>query len=369
MFISDTHQPQVLDAEAYHSVEQHEREIEKLFMPAWHMVASEDQFKWDGDYLTYDLLGYPLITWFCDGEFHTFLNVCPHRSAHLRKKPCGNAKPLKCQYHGWEFGTCGATQRIPDAPSFKPLKKGQLGLKKIRTEKLGPLIYVCLDEESGSLDDFYGTRNVEFHNEVFNSRSRLVYSERRMNPANWKIVVENSLESYHLDEVHPKTFYLNPEEQFCSHELDERCCYFNVSNEKGRKQTPLLISGEITRRLLGEPELEHRQLNQYPHISIGKVGFLIWFECTIPISPTESYDEYRVYCTISRPNSVMGRLLGPGLKWFGYNFFRRLLKEDKEIFPLIQKGLESPVRPGPGLLSRREERLHHFQEYILRETT
>jgi hypothetical protein len=39
-------------------------------------------------------------------------------------------------------------------------------------------------------------------------------------------------------------------------------------------------------------------------------------------------------------------------------------QEDLRLYPDLQAGVTNPVLPGPGLLSRREERIHHFQRWI-----
>ena len=157
MFISDTHLPQALPAEAYKSQEQYEREMERLFLPSWHFIGATGDAPNDGDYFTCELLGRPLIVWNKDGEYHTFLNVCPHRFTTLRNVPsCGSMQRLHCQYHGWEFDKCGDTKRIPDAKSFRPMEKGALGLKKIRTEAVGNVIYVNLTDDGPTLEEHIG---------------------------------------------------------------------------------------------------------------------------------------------------------------------------------------------------------------------
>ncbi len=147
MFLSDTHLPQALRPEDYTSAEQFDREIETLFLPGWHFIATAADLPKDGDFRTFELLGYPLIVWRTGGEYHTFLNVCPHRFSRISKESCGHAdETLQCQYHGWEFDSSGNTRKIPDAVSFKPLTKGSLSLTKIRTETCGQLIFVNLTD-------------------------------------------------------------------------------------------------------------------------------------------------------------------------------------------------------------------------------
>jgi phenylpropionate dioxygenase-like ring-hydroxylating dioxygenase large terminal subunit len=46
-------------------------------------------------------------------------------------------------------------------------------------------------------------------------------------------------------------------------------------------------------------------------------------------------------------------------------FWRRVIAEDLAVLPQVQAGLESPGHPGPGLISRREERIVHFQRWLL----
>src|ERR1700722_11125229 len=123
MFLADSHLPQILPREAYFSRQWLDREIESVFLPAWHLVGLTSELKREGDYFTCSLFGRPLIVCLLDGEFRAFLNVCAHRFALLTSKPCGNNPTLRCQYHGWEYDSQGRTRKIPDAPNFRPLER------------------------------------------------------------------------------------------------------------------------------------------------------------------------------------------------------------------------------------------------------
>ena len=50
----------------------------------------------------------------------------------------------------------GETKRIPDAKSFRPFKKGMVGLKKFRTETVGQLIFVNLNDDGPGLKEYLG---------------------------------------------------------------------------------------------------------------------------------------------------------------------------------------------------------------------
>jgi phenylpropionate dioxygenase-like ring-hydroxylating dioxygenase large terminal subunit len=45
--------------------------------------------------------------------------------------------------------------------------------------------------------------------------------------------------------------------------------------------------------------------------------------------------------------------------------WKRIIGEDLSLVPQVQAGIESPRHPGPGLISRREERIVHFQRWLL----
>ena len=47
---------------------QYRREIERLFVPAWHLVGTSAELPRDGDFLTLDLLGEPVLVRNCSGN-------------------------------------------------------------------------------------------------------------------------------------------------------------------------------------------------------------------------------------------------------------------------------------------------------------
>jgi phenylpropionate dioxygenase-like ring-hydroxylating dioxygenase large terminal subunit len=133
VFVNSTHLPQRLRAEDYTSEEVHQRELTDLFLPCWHFVGTLAEIPHVGDFCTREILGRSLIIWHTAEGIRVYLNVCAHRFCQLTNQPAGRAvKMIKCQYHGWEYDSTGNTCRIPDAQSFRPLAKGELGLPGVR---------------------------------------------------------------------------------------------------------------------------------------------------------------------------------------------------------------------------------------------
>src|SRR5262249_17105260 len=205
MFINEHRLEHLLTPKQYFAPEQHKLELEKLFLPSWHLLASKADLPKNGDFLTAELFGQPIILRNFDGEYRAFINVCAHRHCLLTHVARGNNQRFVCQYHGWEYNKEGRTGRIPDARCFRPWDRENAQLKTIRTEVCGDLIFVSLDKEGLSLADHLGPYYSRFTH-AFASPYRHAWTWDAACPANWKIFIENSLESYHVPSVHSKSF-------------------------------------------------------------------------------------------------------------------------------------------------------------------
>jgi phenylpropionate dioxygenase-like ring-hydroxylating dioxygenase large terminal subunit len=369
LFISDTHLPQILPPEVYHCEDHYRRELDELFLPGWHCIALTDELAHDGDFITRELFGNPLIMWRSGGDIHTFLNVCPHRFSILSDKQCGNRERLWCPYHGWEFNENGDTCKIPDARSFRPLEKGVLGLSKFRTEVRGHLIFVSLATDSPPLDEYLGSHFDELCGTWFSDEWKLVFSHTRPNRSNWKVSLENSLEGYHNATVHAKTYQGWPDASVCTHELHDECrSTFKVDAESEDDKFITRLGKLAFRLAKTEPEFDFHEIHRYPNLIFAKFSKFTWAEIVIPTSPTDSYDLWYIFVRSGKSAGWRTRALSFFMSIWFKRWFKRILKEDEDMFPMVQAGTSVPRRPGPGLISIREERIFHFQEFLKNAT-
>ena len=219
MFVSETHLPQLLPPAAYSDPAWHVREVERVLLPAWWAVALTDELPRAGAFITFDHVGGPVILRRgADGAIRGYRNVCAHRLAKLTGKPHGNCPALTCEYHGWEYDDSGVTRRIPDAPSFRPLEKGRLGLDVLRVETVGKVVFLSFAAAGPSAREWLG-READRIADDFDDVSAVAWREDVELPVNWKLVVENNLESYHVGTVHARSLGSCPEEAACVHRL------------------------------------------------------------------------------------------------------------------------------------------------------
>src|SRR5262249_62323760 len=92
-------------------------------------------------------------------------------------------------------------------------------------------------------------------------------------PCNWKVVVENSLESYHIPCVHPKTFRRYPREELCHHVLDERFTTFRADRSGLAENWTRRSRRWGLRRLGTRATFVYEHQNIHPHLPFSPAAF------------------------------------------------------------------------------------------------
>jgi phenylpropionate dioxygenase-like ring-hydroxylating dioxygenase large terminal subunit len=288
------------------------------------------------------------------GELCCFLNVCAHRHCRLVSLEHGHSPELRCQYHGWEYNREGRTGRIPDAQSFRPWDRDNACLRKFRVETWGDVVFVCLEPASPGLAAFLAPWP-ESWGAAFAPPFRLTAAWHLDFACNWKVVVENSLESYHVPIVHPATFGDMPPEAACTHVLDERYTAFRSPGPSGR----LLY---WTFRLAGSPMTgTYEHVNVHPHLAFVRLDSHQLAQWVLPTSPTTCRVSSLLFCV--RGRGLLAGLLTRWLQAKVVRIVRAVLREDAHVYQAVQLGLAAS--PFPGVIGAREERVHVFQRYVL----
>lgn len=361
MFVSDTHLPQMLPPEAYHDRAWHQRELDCVLRPAWWAVALVDELPRDGSFITFDHVDGPVLLRRSGGRIHGYRNVCAHRLAKLTGKARGHCGVLRCEYHGWEYAESGATQKIPDAPSFRPLEKGQLGLDTLRVETVGAIVFLTFDPQAPAVREWLGADAARIEDR-FDAATRMVWGADYDLPVNWKLLIENNLESYHVGTVHAATLGASPAEQACVHELAAGRSRFEAPGD------PTWWGGakRFLARNIGRPA-DGRYVHGHIHPSFMWVETDLGVGCqsVVPTGPTSCRVSFRSLAWQSRSPRPLADACARALVRGSLRVWQRIIAEDVAILPQVQAGIESPRHPGPGLISRREERIVHFQRWLL----
>jgi p-cumate 2,3-dioxygenase alpha subunit len=199
----------LLDREALVSETVLRQEMRQIFAKCWIYVGHASEIAKPGDFVTRRVAGRPVI--FCrdaEGEIRCLLNTCRHRGAVVCREPKGNAHRFFCMYHGWSYDNSGALARVPGdeaySESFDP---GQFGLASPpRVESYRDFWFFCLDPDAMPLIDYLG-RATDYIDLVIaqspSGRMQVIEGTQEYGvAANWKLMVENSVDDYHLPTTH-----------------------------------------------------------------------------------------------------------------------------------------------------------------------
>lgn len=175
-------------------------EQERIFKKVWRLACHESEVSKAGDFRTLEHAGLPLVVIRGnDGQIRTFVNVCSHRGARIVHEPAGNMQRLVCFFHLWTYDLEGACTSIPrpDAYADHGLDKSKLGLREVVTSLKHGLVFINLDDECDSLDDYLGDA-LEAFEEVLTRNDLEVFTYQHATiDANWKEWQETNLDLYH----------------------------------------------------------------------------------------------------------------------------------------------------------------------------
>jgi len=221
---------------AYHrsaltSPEIHRAEIERIFNRSWLYVGHESEVPNRGDFVRRTVGLRPLffVRSQTTGEVNVFYNSCTHRGATICRRDRGNGKTFQCFYHAWTFDSDGKLIGVPDEECFGPVfDKSKHGLVQVpRQESYRGLIFVSYDPHVEELTDylagareyidammdaaevaatFAGGPNGHGGSEASTPLQVLRGTHQYAIKANWKLLVENSFDGYHLGPTHATYF-------------------------------------------------------------------------------------------------------------------------------------------------------------------
>jgi len=337
-----------------------DRELARVFRPAWTSLGRVDRVPAPGDYAALELAGVPLLLLRDkSGTLRAFANSCRHRGTKLLEGS-GRCRSVTCPFHGWVYALDGALVHAPDMERANGFERSDYGLLPVRLELRDGFIFVNLDGAAPALDTWLG----EFSRLHAPWRLGEMASARRREfevACNWKLFLEVFNEYYHLNAVHPRSIaaiYHEPDEP---EELDGEF----VTQFGGHDASSGLLEADRAKAFPALPGLEGHNRNGtrytwvFPNLTFAASSEVMWAYEVTPLAPDRTW--VGMTCTFPRATGALDDFAERAAA-----YFERLdvaIAEDIAILVRQQAGLASPLAR-PGRFSRLEPNVARFERWL-----
>lgn len=182
-----------------------EREWANLWRQSWLLAGLESDVREPGDYFVFDIgREQILVTRSKSGSVKGFFNVCQHRGNRLVSEELGHAHHFRCAYHAWTYDTEGALKVIPYENRFPDgvALEGR-SLCTVHTDVWNGFVFISMADEPPPLLEFLGPV-ADYLAPYRFGEMVLVEDQTVHHHCNWKAVVDNFSELYHVEFIHPQ---------------------------------------------------------------------------------------------------------------------------------------------------------------------
>ena len=198
----------ILPVEAYTSQDWFDRELRTIFGNAWQFAGLVEDIQDPGDYITVQC-GHQniMVVKGRDQRLRAFHNLCRHRGTQLLRAVGKKQKAITCPYHDWTYNLNGQLQSVPEKEKeFPDLELDKVCLHKASVDVWRGMLWVHPKPDAEPINKWFEGCEEQLGP---HDPARLVeYPDTRYEEvinANWKIVIENYIDVYHLAHLHSNT--------------------------------------------------------------------------------------------------------------------------------------------------------------------
>lgn len=228
---------------------------------------------------------------------------------------------------GDDIAACGNflfRRQVPDAPCL--------------ADWLGPF-GACLAARTAALDSPVCAGSVEF-------------------AANWKILVENTLDDFHGSTVHPQTIHPAVDADWRRHLTTLRAGPHSRSSWKLADETAAwwgkLVTRGALRRFADQDRYDHVFI--FPDLYVASFyGTMVIVHRVVPLAVDRSRLEWRTFLPTAAPTDAKAASFRRGLVAMLSASARQVIEEDRPLCEQVQ--MARAAATGPGMLGWREQRI------------
>ena len=340
----------------------------RIFGGMWYYVGRADALPQAGSYMLATIDGESIVVVRDkSGALHAFLNVCRHRGARLCAEVAGQLKgSIQCKYHAWTYGLDGRLIGAPNVMNDGQFDRMAYGLLPVALHVWEGLIFLNLSEQPAPFEEQLNDPRVQGFGDVAPyeryqiGRLKVASSISYDVKANWKLIIENTLECYHCGPMHPELCALIPlyrsgqlftdGDMMQGAALAEHVEAFTITGKASRPPLPGLLP-EDTRRYYGFLLL--------PNVFINLLSDHVVIDSLTPLGP----DRTRVTSDWLFDPDEMEK---PGFDpTDAVSVLDLVNRQDWEVCELAQLGVTSRAYTQGGNYAPEEHHIRGFVEYML----
>ncbi|HVC02883.1 MAG TPA: aromatic ring-hydroxylating dioxygenase subunit alpha [Steroidobacteraceae bacterium] len=361
---SPTAAAHALPAWVYANPDLQRLEIERILIPSWQIACHVNSIAHPGDFVTLDLGPESVFVLRSrEGRIRAFHNVCRHRGARLLDGTGNCPTSITCPYHGWSYRHDGALIGVPSRESFPGLDRSAHALNEVRTETAFGFVFVALGGDPAPVAATWQPFLAELAPYRIEEMVPLGPISLEHWDVDWKLAMDNYLESYHVPIGHPglnRMFTPDYEDMAVAPTIARGTSWL-------REQESSRWSERMYQRLVGHigadlPQACRRSWRFYsalPNLGIDLFAEQMDFFQVIPRGPGKCTIRSGVF---GRPDSSREMRL---VRFLGSRINAQVNAEDRRLCGRVQRGLASrSYRPGP--LSGLESCMLEFHELLRR---
>jgi phenylpropionate dioxygenase-like ring-hydroxylating dioxygenase large terminal subunit len=182
------------------------QEVERIFRREWISIGRVDRLARSGDFFCVEIFGEPLVAVRDGDQIRVLSRVCRHRGMPVADG-AGNCGTFRCPYHTWTYALDGRLLAAPQMRRVEEFDREGIRLPEIRSEIWEGWIFVNFAQSAKALAPALqplARAVAPYRLARFRSTPPLVFDS----PWNWKIMVDNFMESYHHLGIHADTLQL-----------------------------------------------------------------------------------------------------------------------------------------------------------------
>ena len=344
-----------LPAKSYTDQRFWEKECNTALADGWLFVGFVHELEKSGDVMPIFIAGKPiLLVKNNNNEIKAFHNVCSHRCLKLVDEKKNIGKVIRCPYHSWSYdleGKLKAAPHIGGTNNHKPkgFNFSEHSLKKIRIYIWHDWIFININGKAKNFKEYAKPLIKKFDDVDFDKLKYAATLDFGKINTNWKFLIENFIEPYHVQFVHKTTTNQPLKDHYT---IVDGICYgsgVEVKEEDNKNDSALSVTS--------------RYLSLFPNFIIGsyypnQIGVYL----NVPISPSETTQKRIIYTTDGKEMSKEESDIVKKIWWSVH-------KEDHEMCERLQEGRSSPASTQGGLLSPYWEKgVRAFQKLIIDAT-